>query len=119
MNDRIRDKADTDARDRTDKTRCTAEIWIEDSRGLRCTYLGLRKLIREKHLPNDPVPSADALRGNRHEDQEGPRAHHLGFQPAQHGDTATISRGTAGGSGTASHDGAESSARDGAAHTAR
>ena len=72
------------------------EIWIEDSRGVRCTHFGLRKLTREKHLPQYPVPEVSNSEDRTDENPQRPRAHYLGREPAQHADTATISRGSAG-----------------------
>ena len=95
------------------------EIWIEDNRGVRCTHFGLRKLTRERHLPQYPVPGVSDSEGAANENPQGPRADYLGRKPAQHADTATISRGSAGDPRATSHDGAGGGTGDGPAHEAR
>ena len=90
----------------------TAEIWIRDERGLRCTYLGLRKIIREHHLPQDSVPDENDTQEADGEDEETPGADHLGRQPSQHAYTASISRGSTGSTRATNNDSPERSAGD-------
>ena len=71
------------------------ELWINDKNGLRCTYIGLRTLIREQHLPRYTTPT-DHTPENASANPKGSRADHLGRKPPRHVNTATISRRRAG-----------------------